>query len=64
MVSGSQNVVLEGAESRLGTERMLLLTESRKVFPGPARKRSLLCQSTLIDGPDDLIGPLVLHLSL
>ena len=62
--SGSQAVILEGAEIRLGTEGISLLTEYRKCLSRRRMERSHPCQATLIDGSGDIIVPPARHLRL
>lgn len=50
-------MILEGAEIRLGTEGILLLTEYRKCLSRRRMVRSHPCQAALIDGSSDIIAP-------
>ena len=61
--SGSQAVILEGTEIRLGTEGISLLAEYRKCLSRRRMERSHPCQATLTDGSGDIIAPPARHLS-
>lgn len=54
--SGSQAVLLGGAEIRSGTEGISLLTEYRKCLSRRRMERSFPCQVALFDGSGDLIA--------